>query len=291
MRYAILMDLADIGGNVRDGVHVASIGGTWMAVTYGLAGMRDHAGMLSFDPRLPIQWEGLSFPLTIRGCELEVDLVHDRATYRLRKGLDLTLRHQGREVHLREGEETTLPIWRPEKRVPLTIEMVIPRDRFDAVLFDMDGVLTATAEVHAQAWKEMFDEFLKEREQRMGEPFRPFEIGTDYLLLVDGKPRCNGALDFLASRGIQLPEGSPEDLPSDPQVFCRFAHLQQGRRDIPGFDLFPRLFYRRSLLAAPLCLHQITSFPLLFQPRLELDLRAGQGLGHGACEPGVARVR
>jgi alpha,alpha-trehalose phosphorylase len=219
LRYAILMDLADIGGNVHDGVHVASIGGTWMAVTYGLAGMRDHAGMLSFDPRLPIQWEGLSFPLTIRGCELEVDLVHDRATYRLRKGLDLTLRHQGREVHLREGEETTLPIWRPEKRVPLTIETVIPRDRFDAVLFDMDGVLTATAEVHAQAWKEMFDEFLKEREQRMGEPFRPFEIGTDYLLLVDGKPRRNGALDFLASRGIQLPEGSPEDAPDTETVW------------------------------------------------------------------------
>ncbi|PKN26863.1 MAG: family 65 glycosyl hydrolase [Deltaproteobacteria bacterium HGW-Deltaproteobacteria-21] len=212
-RYAVLMDLADIGGNVRDGVHVASIGGTWMALTYGLAGMRDHGGMHSFNPRLPNQWEGMSFPLMVRGSELEVELVHDQATYRLRKGGDLTIRHQGQEVTLREGESATLAIRRPEKRPAFTIETVIPRDKFDAVLFDMDGVLTATAEVHALAWKEMFDEFLKKREQQLGEPFRPFEIGTDYLLLVDGKPRENGTHDFLASRGIQLPKGSPEDGP------------------------------------------------------------------------------
>ncbi|MDD5205432.1 MAG: beta-phosphoglucomutase family hydrolase, partial [Desulfobacterales bacterium] len=212
-RYAVLMDLADIGGNVRDGVHVASIGGTWMALTYGLAGMRDHGGMLSFDPRLPLQWEGMSFPLRVRGSELEVEFEHDQATYRLRKGTVLTIFHQGREVTLREGESTTLAISRPEKRPAVTIETVIPRNLFDAVLFDMDGVLTATAEVHALAWKEMFDEFLKMRERQLGEPFRPFEIGTDYLLFVDGKPRENGTHDFLASRGIQLPKGSPEDGP------------------------------------------------------------------------------
>ncbi|RJR46011.1 MAG: HAD family hydrolase [Desulfobacteraceae bacterium] len=212
-RYAVLMDLADIGGNVRDGVHVASIGGTWMALTYGLAGMRDQGGVLSFDPRLPVQWDGMSFPVIVRGSELEVDLAHQQATYRLRRGGDLTIRHQGREVTLREGEAISLAVHRPEKRPAVTIETVIPRNRFDAVLFDMDGVLTATAEVHALAWKEMFDEFLKRRELRLGEPFRPFEIGTDYLLLVDGKPRENGTHDFLASRGIQLPTGTPEDAP------------------------------------------------------------------------------
>jgi beta-phosphoglucomutase family hydrolase len=168
--------------------------------------------MLSFDPRLPNQWEGMRFPLTVRGSELEVELVHDQATYRLRKGADLTIRHQGREKVLRQGESATFDIRRPEKRPTVTLEALIPRERFDAVLFDMDGVLTATAEVHAQAWKEMFDEFLKERERRLGEPFRPFEI-ADYLLLVDGKPRENGTQDFLASRGIQLPKGSPRDAP------------------------------------------------------------------------------
>lgn len=212
-RYAVLMDLADIGGNVRDGVHVASIGGTWMAVTYGLAGMRDHGGILSFDPRLPIQWESIRFPLTIRGSELEVMLFHDQAIYTLRKGVDLIIRHQGEEILLQEGQSERLHVRRPERRPAVAAEAIIPGDRFDAVLFDMDGVLTATAEVHAQAWKEMFDEFLKDREQRLGEPFRPFELGTDYLLLVDGKPRENGTHDFLASRGIQLPKGSPEDPP------------------------------------------------------------------------------
>jgi alpha,alpha-trehalose phosphorylase len=189
-RYAVLMDLADIGGNVRDGVHVASIGGTWMAVTYGLAGMRDHGGLLSFDPRLPVQWQGLSFPLTVRGCELEVELVHDRATYRLRKGEGLAISHQGEELLLRPGEPVSLPIRRPEKRPQVTLDTLIPRNRFDAVLFDA---------------------YLKERAERLDEPFRPFEIGTDYLLLVDGKPRENGTHDFLSSRGIQLPKGSPED--------------------------------------------------------------------------------
>ena len=212
-RYAVLMDLADIGGNVRDGVHVASIGGTWMALTYGFAGMRDHGGALSFDPRLPIQWEAMRFPLTVRGRELEVEIFHDRANYRLRRGDELTFRHQGREIVLREGESETLPVRRPEKRPAATIGKLLPPDRFDAVLFDMDGVLTATAELHARAWKEMFDRFLKEREERLGEPFRPFETGADYLLLVDGKPREDGAHDFLSSRGIQLPKGSPEDSP------------------------------------------------------------------------------
>ncbi|HSM73283.1 MAG TPA: beta-phosphoglucomutase family hydrolase [Desulfobacterales bacterium] len=210
-RYAVLMDLADIGGNVRDGVHVASIGGTWMAVTYGLAGMRDYDGVLSFDPRLPIQWESIRFPLMVRGSELEVALAHEQATYRLRKGPELAIRHQGKETVLREGESAIFAVRRPEKPPAATVETIISRDRFDAVLFDMDGVLTATAEIHAQAWKEMFDEFLKDRERQLGEPFRPFELGTDYLLLVDGKPREDGTHDFLASRGIQLPKGSPED--------------------------------------------------------------------------------
>lgn len=212
-RYAVLMDLADIGGNVRDGVHVASIGGTWMAVVYGLAGMRDYGGSISFDPRLPIQWEAIRFSLAVRGSELEVEFVQGQATYRLRKGPELSIRHQDKEKVLREGDSVIFAVRRPEERPVVTVETVIPREQFDAVLFDMDGVLTATAEVHAQAWKEMFDEFLKDRERRLGEPFRPFEPGTDYLLLVDGKPREDGAHDFLDSRGIQLPRGSPGDPP------------------------------------------------------------------------------
>jgi beta-phosphoglucomutase family hydrolase len=80
-----------------------------------------------------------------------------------------------------------------------------------ACLFDLDGVLTQTAKVHAAAWKEMFDAFLLDRSGQTGEPFRPFEIATEYPQYVDGKLRQDGVRSFLASRGIALPEGSPDD--------------------------------------------------------------------------------
>lgn len=80
-------------------------------------------------------------------------------------------------------------------------------------LFDLDGVLTKTAVVHAQAWKETFDELLQTRAQRTGEPFRAFDAHADYDAYVDGKPREDGVRSFLAARGIALPEGSPTDAP------------------------------------------------------------------------------
>jgi beta-phosphoglucomutase family hydrolase len=80
----------------------------------------------------------------------------------------------------------------------------------EACLFDLDGVLTRTATVHAAAWKEMFDEFLRGHAERTGAPFVPFD-STDYDRYVDGRPRLDGTRAFLASRGIDLPEGSPSD--------------------------------------------------------------------------------
>jgi beta-phosphoglucomutase family hydrolase len=83
-----------------------------------------------------------------------------------------------------------------------------------ACLFDLDGVLTQTARVHAQAWKEMFDGYLRERSARTGEPFVPFDPVADYAQYVDGKPRYDGVRSFLTARGIELPEGDPSDPPS-----------------------------------------------------------------------------
>jgi beta-phosphoglucomutase family hydrolase len=83
-----------------------------------------------------------------------------------------------------------------------------------ACLFDLDGVLTQTAKVHAAAWKEMFDAYLQERAKRSGEKFVPFDPVADYDQYVDGKPRYDGVRSFLASRGIALPEGDPNDPPS-----------------------------------------------------------------------------
>src|SRR5262245_27955905 len=90
---------------------------------------------------------------------------------------------------------------------------VVSRDQYDAVLFDLDGVITNTAKLHAACWKQMFDEYLQKRAGERGEVFRPFDLATDYRLYLDGKPRFDGVRDFLASRGIRLPEGDSDDPP------------------------------------------------------------------------------
>ena len=88
-----------------------------------------------------------------------------------------------------------------------------PRD-YDAVLFDLDGVLTRTASVHAAAWKKLFDSFLEQRATQAGEPFVPFDIDTDYPRYVDGKARYDGVAAFLESRGIELPWVHPKTAPT-----------------------------------------------------------------------------
>src|SRR5215216_3260807 len=87
-------------------------------------------------------------------------------------------------------------------------------DAIRACLFDLDGVLTQTAKVHAAAWKQMFDAFLEARAARTGESFVPFDAAHDYDRYVDGLPRYDGVRSFLASRSIDLPEGTPDDPPS-----------------------------------------------------------------------------
>jgi beta-phosphoglucomutase family hydrolase len=86
-------------------------------------------------------------------------------------------------------------------------------DSIRGCLFDMDGVLTETASVHDAAWKEAFDAFLRARAQSTGQPFVPFDPVRDYDEYVDGKPREEGTESFLASRGISLPAGRPDDKP------------------------------------------------------------------------------
>jgi beta-phosphoglucomutase family hydrolase len=86
-------------------------------------------------------------------------------------------------------------------------------DRVRACLFDLDGVLTDTARIHAAAWKEMFDGYLGERARRLGEPFVPFDAVVDYDRYVDGKPRADGTRAFLESRHIELPDGTTDDRP------------------------------------------------------------------------------
>jgi len=101
-------------------------------------------------------------------------------------------------------------------RAPLVT--LSPRD-FDAVLFDLDGVLTRTAAVHAAAWQKLFDDFLQQRSASTGERFVAFDKTSDYLRYVDGRPRHQGVATFLESRGIDLPQGSPDDGPDVHSVY------------------------------------------------------------------------
>src|SRR5918993_4166683 len=89
----------------------------------------------------------------------------------------------------------------------------VTRDRYDAVLLDVDGVITDTASLHAACWKQMFDEYLRKLATQRSANFLPFDPATDYRVYVDGKPRLDGVRDFLASRGVHLAEGSPADPP------------------------------------------------------------------------------
>ncbi|MGB6453833.1 MAG: HAD-IA family hydrolase [Streptosporangiaceae bacterium] len=91
-------------------------------------------------------------------------------------------------------------------------------DGIRGCLFDMDGVLTETASVHDAAWQEAFDNFLRARAQSAGGPFVPFDPVRDYDEYVDGKPREEGTESFLASRGISIPAGRPDDPPGMPTI-------------------------------------------------------------------------
>ena len=112
---------------------------------------------------------------------------------------------------------------------------------FEAVIFDLDGVITKTAQTHSAAWKKMFDDYLKKREQQYGEPFVAF-TQSDYLNYVDGKPRYKGVASFLASRGIDLVWGTPED-EAGKETVCGLgnqknnAFLEVLKKD--GAEVFP----------------------------------------------------
>jgi beta-phosphoglucomutase family hydrolase len=112
-------------------------------------------------------------------------------------------RHENQATSTQPSPSCTLP--QPSAFIP-----VLP-DSISACLFDLDGVITETAKVHAAAWKQMFDAYLLDRARQTGEPFRPFEITSDYAEFVDGKLRLDGVRGFLASRGIDIPEGWADD--------------------------------------------------------------------------------
>jgi alpha,alpha-trehalose phosphorylase len=115
-------------------------------------------------------------------------------------------------------------------------------ERYDAVLFDLDGVLTTTRTVHAAAWKRAFDEFLTAWDARHGTVTVPFDERDDYRDYADGKPRQDGVRDFLASRGIELPQGRPDAPPEEESVWGlgnRKQLLVDDELERNGVEVFP----------------------------------------------------
>ncbi|MDN5747881.1 MAG: beta-phosphoglucomutase family hydrolase [Pseudonocardia sp.] len=132
-----------------------------------------------------------------------------------------------------------------------------------ACLFDLDGVLTDTAGVHAAAWKQMFDDLLRARAERDGTEFVPFDVATDYGPYVDGRPRLDGTRGFLASRGIELPEGGADDPPDAETVTAlstRKNDLVQEKIRTVGVEVYPgSVRYLRAVREAGLATAVVSS--------------------------------
>ena len=207
------MDLDDVGGNTTAGVHTAAMAGTWMSLVYGFAGMRDRQPRLSFDPRLPERLTGMRFRLRFHGRLLEVALTHHEATYVLLEGAPLSIAHRARTVELRCGE-------------PVSASLV---PELQGVIFDLDGVLTNTAEYHYLAWKRLTDELGLEFDRGVNERLK----GVSRL----------GSLDIILDHAqVELPAEQKERLASQKNEY--FGELV---RTIKPGDLLPGM---EELLAA-----------------------------------------
>ncbi|MDC7124305.1 MAG: beta-phosphoglucomutase [Spirochaetales bacterium] len=136
------MDLDNINSNVKDGIHIACMGGTWMSLIYGFAGLRDYDGNLSFFPRLPKEWNHLAFKICYHGKLLSVKIDRQKAVYSFIDGSDsetLTFKHMGTEYTLKSGTSVEVSV----------------RPKLSGVIFDLDGVITDTSELHYQAWDKL----------------------------------------------------------------------------------------------------------------------------------------
>ncbi|MFO1434685.1 MAG: beta-phosphoglucomutase family hydrolase [Candidatus Competibacteraceae bacterium] len=126
--------------------------------------------------------------------------------------------------------------------MPIPPAFIISPTDWEAVIFDLDGIVTDTARLHAAAWKQLFDDYLRQRSSHDGEIHRPFDKDADYHPYVDGKLRYEGVRSFLASRGITLPYGTPEDGP-ERETVCGLGNKKNAlflqRLQTQGVDVYP----------------------------------------------------
>jgi alpha,alpha-trehalose phosphorylase len=199
------MDLDDLNGNVRDGVHAAAMGGTWLALAEGFGGFRVRDGEPCFHPRLPAGWTRLRFRLAWQGSVVEVDADREATRYRLIRGEPVTIRHRREALRLEPGAAAERPTGA----------------RLRGVVFDLDGVLTDSAEYHYRAWKALADE--------LGIPF-----DREANEALRGVPRM-ASLEAILARG-ERSYGEDEKRALAAQ---KNAHYQRMIEDVTPRDLLP----------------------------------------------------
>ncbi|MEH6413997.1 beta-phosphoglucomutase [Pseudomonas sp. CGJS7] len=190
------VDLDDLHGNTDHGVHMAALAGTWLGLAAGFGGLRSGGGELRFAPTLPQQWSGFAFGLRWQGRRLRVEVRRDGVEYSLLEGAPLSISHAGQRVELSSGAPVLRPLAKPE---------VDTRERFPkparALIFDLDGVLTDTAQTHYRAWKRMADEEGLPFDQHINEQLK----GVDRMSSLEIILR-NAGVNLSAERKLALAE-------------------------------------------------------------------------------------
>jgi alpha,alpha-trehalose phosphorylase len=200
------MDLDDVHGNSRDGVHIAAMAGSWISVVYGFAGMREDKDCLSFSPKLPPVWKRLAFSIAWRGSRIRCDYTAETSTYSLVCGTEIDIEHEGKRYHLASGA----PVCIDERPKPL------------AWIFDLDGVIADTALLHTCAWRRLADE--------LGILFKP-ETGE----LVKGVSRMASLRIVLGSHVAEYKAESLAELADRKNRYYRELVEHVGSGDIlPG---------------------------------------------------------
>eukprot|EP00668_Euglena_longa_P014533 GGOE01018523.1.p1 GENE.GGOE01018523.1~~GGOE01018523.1.p1 ORF type:complete len:1085 (+),score=332.30 GGOE01018523.1:416-3256(+) len=217
------MDIDDVNKNVAHGIHTACMGGAWLCLTSGFAGMRVYNKMLHFDPYLPMEWDSYLFHIAFKGARLAVEVTERTATYTLVEGKSIRFIHSGHtRVTLKEGKSVSLKL--KDKFTDIaTLE-------FDGVIFDMDLFIQSIDDQHQQAWMETLDDFLKLRGTQDNKQYKPLDLEEYDCLknIVSGSDRHAGLKSVLASRGIDIPYGTSTDPPTDATI-CGISNAKRTR--------------------------------------------------------------
>lgn len=184
---SLRVDLDDLHGNTDHGVHMAAMAGSWLGLVQGFAGLRVRDGELWFAPTLPSAWQGYGFNLRWRGCALRVDVDAAGVRYRLDEGDALALVHDGVVLTLRSGEQAVRPL-----AVPAPPKAAFPR-ACRALIFDLDGVLTDTAQTHYRAWKRLADEIGVPFDEHVNERLKGVDRMASLEIILERAPRAFSA--------------------------------------------------------------------------------------------------